>query len=302
MRQTISGWVAAIAVVAASAAPAMACGGGLFQSESYVSPCGQAYIPAPPPVYSGCNSGCGGWGYERLPDPVHQYYYADQGPTYTGPGEFAPYPAYQEDALPVWGAYRHHPYYSGYDGGRYAVTSAPEYDGAGTIEGPAFYGYRTHPHFRPWRHHGFYRYHQGAGVRYGYAPRHGYAPRYSLPPRQFYAQHHNLRYGTPAGEPHRYGQREHTHAPVRNPRAGVGFCSAHQAEPGGADIERQHRGVGDVEALDLAGHVEPRHHAAGLARQLPQALAFGAQHQRQRLAQLHRAEIIAALRCRARRS
>ena len=49
MRQTISGLVAAIAVVTASAAPAMACGG--------YSPCAQTYVPAP--VYSGCNSGCG---------------------------------------------------------------------------------------------------------------------------------------------------------------------------------------------------------------------------------------------------
>jgi len=31
----------------------------------------------------------------------------------------------------------------------------------------------------------------------------------------------------------------------------------------------------------------PRHRAAGLARQLPQALAFGAEHQRQRLPQGH---------------
>jgi hypothetical protein len=41
MRQTISGLVAAIAVVTASAVPAMACGGGLFGS---CSPCGQAYV------------------------------------------------------------------------------------------------------------------------------------------------------------------------------------------------------------------------------------------------------------------
>jgi len=215
MRQTISGLVAAIAVVAAGAAPAMACG-GLFQStcspcggESYVSPCAQTYVPAP--VYSGCNSGCGGWGYERLPDPVHQYYYADQGPTYSGPGDFAPYPTYQESAVSGWGAYRHHPYYYGYDGGRYADATTHEYDGADTIEGPAIYSYRTHPHFRPWRNHALYRHHEGEGVRYGYAPRHGYAPHYSLPPRQFYAHHHNLRYGTPGGEPHHYGQREHMH-------------------------------------------------------------------------------------------
>ena len=82
MRQTISGLVAAFAVMTAGAAPAMACGGGLFQGcspcgQAYVEPCAQpqfyvqpqAYV-APAPVYSGCNTGCGGWGYERLADPV----------------------------------------------------------------------------------------------------------------------------------------------------------------------------------------------------------------------------------------
>ena len=113
MRQTISGLVAAIAVVAASAAPAMACG---------ETPCGQIYIPAP--VYSGCYTGCGGWGYERLPDPVqqyysveqypvHQYYYVNQGPTFTGSGDFAPYPVYREGGVSGWRGY-HHPHYYGY--------------------------------------------------------------------------------------------------------------------------------------------------------------------------------------------
>src|ERR1700722_6678480 len=100
MRQMISGLVAAVAVMTASAVPAMACGGGLFQGSC--SPCGQAYAEpcaqpqvyvAPEPVYSGCNTCAGPWSYERLPDPVeqyhsytnpvHQYYYADQGPTYS---------------------------------------------------------------------------------------------------------------------------------------------------------------------------------------------------------------------------
>src|ERR1700732_691473 len=71
--------------------------------------------------------------------------------------------------------------------------------------------------------------------------------------------------------------------------------STHQAELAGPDIERQHRSVRDVETLDLTGHIEPRHDAAGLARQLPQALAFGAEHERQRLPQGHRAKILAAL-------
>ena len=34
---------------------------------------------------------------------MHQYYYVNQGPTYTGPGNFAPYPGYEEGALPGWG-------------------------------------------------------------------------------------------------------------------------------------------------------------------------------------------------------
>jgi hypothetical protein len=174
MRQTISGLVAAFAVVAASAAPAMACG---------ETPCGQTYIPAP--VYSGCNTGCGGWGYERLPDPVqqyypvqqypqHQYYYADQGPTYTGPGDFAPYPTYREGAVSGWNGYHHHHHY-GYDGGGY--------------------GYHSHPYFHHWHaHHDFYGYPEHHSIRYGYAPHHGtYAPHYS----QRY--HHEG-----------YGYREHT--------------------------------------------------------------------------------------------
>jgi hypothetical protein len=163
MRQMISGLVAAIAVVAASAAPAMACG---------ETPCGQSYIPAP--VYSGCNTGCGGWGYERLPDPVQQYYYADQGPTYTGPGDFAPYPTYREGRVYGWNGYRHHHHYQyGYDGGGY--------------------GYRTHSYFHHWHaHHNFYGYPEHHSIRYGYMP------------------HHSLRYG--GGMPHHtgYGYREHT--------------------------------------------------------------------------------------------
>ncbi len=124
MRHTISGLVAAIAVVTVSAAPALACGGGLFGSScspcgtGYVSPCAQTAH-----AHSGCNTGCGGWGYERLSDPAlqyhtapvhHQYYYVNQGPTYTGPGAFAPYRTYQEGAVSGWGAYRHRPYHYGY--------------------------------------------------------------------------------------------------------------------------------------------------------------------------------------------
>src|SRR6218665_1524791 len=47
----------------------------------------------------------------------------------------------------------------------------------------------------------------------------------------------------------------------------VSAALAHQAELAGADIERKHGGVRYVEALDLAGHVEPRDGAAGFPRQ-----------------------------------
>jgi hypothetical protein len=84
MRQTISGLVAAIALTAAGAAPAMACG----------------YGGCAPSTYADCGT-CGGWAHNRLTDPetqyhtvqrAPQYYYVNTGPTYTGPGAFAPYP------------------------------------------------------------------------------------------------------------------------------------------------------------------------------------------------------------------
>ncbi len=93
MRRTISGLIAAIALVAASAVPAMACGWG-----------GR---------YEGCAA------YERLPDPEQQYhhayrgpryYYVNQGPTFSGPGDFAPLPVYQESAVSGWDAYRRRPW------------------------------------------------------------------------------------------------------------------------------------------------------------------------------------------------
>ena len=182
MRQTISGLVAAIAVVTASAAPALACG-GLFQStcspcgQTYVSPCAQAYVP--PPVTT-CDSGCGGWAHERLANPVQQYYYADQGPTYTGPGDLAPYPAYEEGGMTGWRGYHHHLHHYGYG-----------YQGGGYHE-----GYRFHPHFRPW--------HAHIGYRYGYEPRH-FTSGYSMPMRHSYTPYHSMRYGAPRY----YGFREH---------------------------------------------------------------------------------------------
>ena len=152
MRQTLTGMVTAIGLMTASAAPAMACGwGGCCGTYS---PCAQTYVPAYTytPAYTYSYSGCGscggsgytGWGYEHLAAPTTQYYYVNQGPTYTGPGSFAPYPAYEEDAVPVARPYRY-----GY------------YEGAG-VEGPAVYGHRWH-HYRAY-HFGYarhYSYHFG---------------------------------------------------------------------------------------------------------------------------------------------
>jgi hypothetical protein len=140
MRTTIKVLVAAFAVTIAGAAPAFACG---------YSPCGTTYEPVYTyvpaytytPAYTGCGS-CGtatvGYSYERLAEPTRQYYYVNQGPTYTGPGAFAPEPAYQEDAIP---AYTHH--------------------------------YRPYGYHYGFRHYGWgHRY----GYRYGYTPHHyGYA-------------------------------------------------------------------------------------------------------------------------------
>jgi hypothetical protein len=165
MRHTISGMVAAVAVMMTmGAAPAMAC---------YAGPCAPAPVyVSPAPVYSGCYTGCG-WARERLPDPVHQYYYVNQGPTFTGPGNWAPRPVYQETSVsygrPYYNGYRARPYY----GSRY---------GAG------------------------YRYGVRPSVRYGYAPRVGYAPRLGYAPR------HSMRYhGGPVMHRH-HGHRHHGQA------------------------------------------------------------------------------------------
>src|SRR5437588_3706034 len=93
MRQLFTGLVAAVAVMAA--APAFACG---------YTPCAAPVYVAPAPVVDyGCNpcggGGWAGWGYERLAAPEQQYYYVNQGPTYTGPGDFAPARVYEEGSV-----------------------------------------------------------------------------------------------------------------------------------------------------------------------------------------------------------
>jgi hypothetical protein len=136
MRRTISGMIAVIAVMTASAA--QACGGGLFQGSC--SPCGWGYASRCAPALGyGCNSGCAG--FERLPDPVphhytdyvHQYYYVNQGPTYSGPGNFAPYPVYEEGSVSGWEAYGQRSYrgYRGHGHGVHAYRDGmhPHYRG-----------------------------------------------------------------------------------------------------------------------------------------------------------------------------
>jgi len=118
MRQMMLGLLAAFAVMVAGAAPASACG-GLFDG-GYISPCAQPYVQP----YWGCG-GCGA-AYERLPNPVvqyhstiasPQYYYVEQGPTYTGPGDFAPRRVYREQGIyrpyhyGYHHAYRHYPWH-----------------------------------------------------------------------------------------------------------------------------------------------------------------------------------------------
>ncbi|MCJ9705258.1 MULTISPECIES: hypothetical protein [unclassified Bradyrhizobium] len=158
MRQMISGLVAAAAVMFAATAPAAACG---------FNPCQPVA-----PVYSGCNTGCGGYGYgagygayERLAEPTTQYYYVNQGPTYTGPGAFAPYPTYREDAVVAPANY-------GYG---YRAAVAPYH----------------RPHYRPYRYGYGPRYGYLPRVHYGHGPRYGYAHRHA--PMPYYGGHRALR-------------------------------------------------------------------------------------------------------------
>ena len=99
MRQIFKGLIAAVAVMVA--APAMACG---------YTPCGQPAYVAPVAAYAGC-SPCGGWVRERLADPEQQYYYVNQGPTYTGPGNLAPRPVYREGSISGYGYGYNRPYH-----------------------------------------------------------------------------------------------------------------------------------------------------------------------------------------------
>lgn len=163
MRRYLIG-LAAAAAVTVTAAPAMACY-GCGGSVGYYS------------YYSGC-SPCGGysgaWGFSVLPTPVQyyavqpQYYYVQQGPTYTGPGMFAPVSIYQPRVI-----YGGDVGYYGYNGGPYAHPANHYYAGAPAVSTPTVYSYR-----RVHRRHGY---------------RHFVAPRYSVAPYQYGRRPHVLR-------------------------------------------------------------------------------------------------------------
>ena len=115
MRHLIKGLIAAVAVMA-SAPAAMACGYSACGAPAYATPV-VSY------GYVGCGD-CGGWVRERLPDPQQQYYWVNQGPTYTGPGNLAPRPVYREGSISGYGygynrPYRAHRYYHRHHAARY---------------------------------------------------------------------------------------------------------------------------------------------------------------------------------------
>lgn len=163
MRKTIAGLILGAAFAATMAtAPAQAC--------AVTDPCGN---------YGYYGYGYHGHGYgvrERLPDPAGpQYYWVNQGPTYTGPGNFAPVQTYQERAV-IGSRYYNRPYRYGYDGGPYGNATNHYYDGA-SVQGPVVTSYRfgrRHYHrsnFRPHRVAPKYYYAQRQSLRHGYAQR-----------------------------------------------------------------------------------------------------------------------------------
>ena len=192
MRITISKWAAAFAVAAFSAAASPAMAGGGYYGDG-CSPCGGAYN------YSG--TGYGYAGYELLPNPepvTRQYYYVNQGPTYGGPGQFAPVPTYQETAIGWRG-------YPRYDGGPYANPYDHQSYGYGYRQavGPVVFTPRRPYYSRP-----NYRYGASMGIvaRSHYAHRHA-QPRVIYGSRQGYAPRH----GSYQGGYHQRGYHQHGH-------------------------------------------------------------------------------------------
>lgn len=172
MRHTIAGFATALIVLGAGAAPAAACGGYGCAPCSTAAPCGVAYS---------------GYGYdyvafERLPTiavprwyAVPQYYYVNQGPTYTGPGAFAPLPAYQQRAVRSRYGYGYGYGHGYYHGGPYANAMTHFYAGAPAWSGPAIistrsrvrrHGVAGHYHRHPAMHARHHRQHYAGPYRH----------------------------------------------------------------------------------------------------------------------------------------
>jgi hypothetical protein len=148
MRHTFAGVATALALLGLGATPAAACGGYGCAPCVYAAPCGYGA------VYSG-------YGYDyvevaRLPTIAvprwyapPQYYYVNQGPTYTGPGLVAPLPTYQQYAARSRYDGRYDDgvsYRYRYRGGPYANAMHHYYDGAPAWHGPAIVSYRPRAH------------------------------------------------------------------------------------------------------------------------------------------------------------
>ena len=129
------------------------CGADNPPSNRFCGGCGAPLVYAAPVAaytQSACNPcggvgwGYGGYGHARLAAPEQQYYYVNQGPTYSGPGAWAPAPVYQEETASGYGVYHR-----------------------------SHYGYRHHG-YRPYHHrHMGYRH---MGYHHGYATHHEAAP------------------------------------------------------------------------------------------------------------------------------
>lgn len=246
MRQMIMGLAAALAV-AVSAAPAAACGYSSCGSPSwnynysgyygnYAAPCASACGG-----YGGAAYGAGAYGYSHLPYPAQpyatmpQYYYVNQGPTYTGPGMLAPAPVYQERTASGWYGYGPTGYgttnysyggggmpaagYSGYQ--RYSDVP-PAYQGEEDVPAPAYRPYVARPMYhyaRPYRRMIAPRYYPS--VRYGYAPRYRHyvgVRRYAMPPRYMAP-----RYMAPRYTAQRYAPRFIAPRYVARPRMSIRY-------------------------------------------------------------------------------
>lgn len=210
MRQHLIGLAAAALALAATSAPAAAGCGSCGPSYGY------SYSSCAQPFVSTCGSWGGGWGYARLAAPAQyyavqpQYYYVNQGPTYTGPGMFAPAATYQQRAVAGWDGYSQG--YYGYNGGPYANPTHHYYQGMPAASVPTVYSYRRA--YRPTVRYGYSRYYAPRPAlyaprvyrapRYGYAPRvwaprpsvryghQRYAPRYSIAPHQYGHRHQRV--------------------------------------------------------------------------------------------------------------